>query len=575
MKMKLFIASFFLVLSASAQEATPAAFSTKTQKVGEIPDSTLDQIMESREDLQPIYGFEEIYVALNKKTPTSKSGAMLNLENIEEIRDAKDIYWGITISGILKFDRESMSAPGMSAKKFPVVASGNTGTTQVLVYNREIDPDTKKPVPGTKLYKVFRVTVTDENLVDLMQQIRAKMGKIEGLEIRIIGDQVVIDGRIIIPRDLRRVLTVFQNYQCKAKPVELLAEISPLALSFLAEKMQDEINGGKDRPTNIYVRVLNGRFILEGSVDKKIERDIAVQTCQAMIQDQFQLDPKNIKSPNFPNLPECMLRIRIRPGAPLDPDPIITVRVDFVSLVRNYIKAFNFKWAPGLNAQAGAAYDTDLGKFIGSFSAIVTGLFPTLNTLASNGHARILKSATLLVRDGEDTDSPDGRGVKSVLEENLEIPYFTPATSGPNGQSTPAQWNFKPLLTKVELIVRSIPGTDKINMAVTARQTEAQDKPAPNAPPGSLSYFVDTRLVVSNGDSAAIGGMISERRTIGLGRDPASDSGSESDINLFKFSRFHEFQDQKNQMIIFVTPTKIRNASEGTESLKRKFRLRK
>lgn len=34
--------------------------------------------------------------------------------------------------------------------------------------------------------------------------------------------------------------------------------------------MQEEINGGKDRPTNIYVRVLNGRYILEGSVDKRI-----------------------------------------------------------------------------------------------------------------------------------------------------------------------------------------------------------------------------------------------------------------------------------------------------------------
>jgi hypothetical protein len=71
--------------------------------------------------------------------------------------------------------------------------------------------------------------------------------------------------------------------------------------------------------------------------------------------------------------------------------------------------------------------------------------------------------------------------------------------------------------------------------------------------------------------------MISERRQISLGRDPAATTGTGSgnDISLFNFSRFHEFTDQKNQMIIFVTPTKIRNASEGTESLKRKFRLKK
>lgn len=548
---------------------------TKTQKVGEIPDSSLDLIMESRDDLKPLYGFEEIYVALNKKNAASKSGAVLNLESIDELKGGKDIYWGVTVSGILKFDRESMGAPGASGKRFPIVALGNTGTTQVLVYNRDTDPETKKPIPGEKLFKVFRVTVTDENLVDLMQQMKAKMGKIEGIEIRIVGDQVVVDGKVVIPRDLRRVLTVVKNYQSKGRPVELLAEISPLALQLLAEKMQDEINGGKDRPTNIYVRVLNGRFILEGSVDKRIDRDIAVQTCQAMIQDQFQLDPKDIKAPNFQNLPECMLRIRIRPGAPLDPDPIITVRVDFVSLVRNYLKAFNFKWGPGVQADSSIGYSSDVGRFIGSFQAIVTGLFPTLSTLAHHGHARVLKSATLLVRDGDDTNAGDGSGPESSIREVLEIPYFTPGSTGANGQSTPPQWNFKQLETKVSLRVRSIPGTDKINLAIVATQTEAQDKPAPDAPPGALMYDVNTSLVVSNGDSAALGGMISERRLISVGRDPASASGEGNNITLFDFSRSHEFTDQKNQMIIFVTPTKIRNASEGTESLKRKFRLKK
>lgn len=571
---------FFLFIclgQALAQESSSSIGST--QKVGEIPDSSLDQIMDAREDLKPEYGFEDVYVALNKKNSSAKSGAVLNLENIDEIKDAKDIYWGVTVSGILKFDRENMGAAGTSGKRFPIVASGNTGTTQILVYNRDVDPESKKPIPGDKLYKVFRVTVTDENLVDLMQQMKAKMGKVEGIELRIVGDQIVVDGKVVIPRDLRRVLTVVQNYQSKGRPVELLAEISPLALQLLAEKMQDEINGGKDRPTNIYVRVLNGRFILEGSVDKRIDRDIAVQTCQAMIQDQFQLDPKAIKAPNFPNLPECMLRIRIRPGAPLDPDPIITVRVDFVSLVRNYLKAFNFKWGPGVQADTNLGYSSDLGRFIGSFQAIVSGLFPTLSTLSRNGHARVLKSATLLVRDGDDNSSGEsGAGPESSIREVLEIPYLSPATVGANGQPIPPQWNFKPLETRVSLRVRSIPGTDKINLAIKATQTEAQDKPAPDAPPGSLAYDVNTSLVVSNGDSAALGGMISERRLVSLGRDPSNTTASNSDSNditLFKFSRFHEFTDQKNQMIIFVTPTKIRNASEGTESLKRKFRLKK
>jgi hypothetical protein len=107
--------------------------------------------------------------------------------------------------------------------------------------------------------------------------------------------------------------------------------------------------------------------------------------------------------------------------------------------------------------------------------------------LARNGHARVLKSATLLVRDGDDTAANDGSGPESSIKEVLEIPYLTPATTGANGQQTPAQWSFKPINTSVSLRVRSIPGTDKINLAIKATQTEAQDKPAPDAPPGTLA----------------------------------------------------------------------------------------
>jgi pilus assembly protein CpaC len=561
-----------------AQEEDAAKEFRDLQKVGEIPDTTLDIILDYREDLKPIYGSEEIYIALNKKNTQAKTGAVLNLEDVSEIADAKDIYWGVTVSGLVRFDKESLAGPGSGVKRFPIITTGTTGTTQILVYNKEEDPDTSRPIAGNKLYKVFRVTVTEDNLVDLMQQMRAKIGKVEGLEIRIIGDQVVVDGNVVIPRDLRRVLTVVQNYQAKNRPVEFLGGVSPLALQLLSEKMQDEINGGRDRPTNIYVRVLNGRFVLEGSVDKRIDRDIAEQTCRAMIQDQFQLDPKSVLAPRFENLPECMLRIRIRPGAPTDPDPIITVRVDFVTLVRNYIKAFNFKWGPGVSADATMGYSTDIGRFIGSFQAIITGLFPTLSTLSRNGHARVLKSATLLVRDGDDTNAAPGEPPTAYINETIEIPYLTPGSTSATGQSIPPQWNYKPIQTKIGLKVRSIPGTDKINIGIEATQTEPQDKPAPDAPPGTLAYEVKTSLVVSNGDSAALGGMISERRLISLGRDPANTTGSNNDSNnlsLFKLSRFHEFTDQKNQMIIFVTPTKIRNASEGTESLKRKFRLKK
>ncbi len=562
---------FLLSVFVHAEESSSSSDENnlkKTQLVGDVADSNLETVLNSRDELDPIYGFQEIFIGLNKKNTNAKTGSTISIEDIPEVKDVKDVYWLPTAQGIIKFDKESMSQPGSSPKRASIVTTGQTGTTQILVYDKDIDSKTKKPIPGKKLFKVFRVTVTDEDLVVLLQQIKAKMGKIEGLEMRLIGDRIVIDGQIVVPKDLRRVLTVFSNYKEAGKPVEFLAEVSPLAMQYIAEKMQDEINGGKDRPTNIYVRILNGRFILEGAVDKKIDRDIAVQTCQAMIQDQFKLEPKLVKESVFKDLPECMLRIRLRPSQPADPDPVMSIRVDFVSLIRNYIKAFNFKWAPGITANSSYSYSSDAGKFLGSFQATLSGLFPTLETLSRNGHARVLKSATLIIKDGEDAEKGNGAGPEASILETLEVPYFVPGND-----KNPPSWAFKPIVTNISLSGRSIAGTDKINISINASQGEIQEKPSPDAPPGSLSYSVKTQLIVSNGDSAAIGGLISERRQVSMGRDPPNSNNN--DISIFKFSKNHEFQDEKNQMIIFVTPNKIRNASEGTESLKRKFRLRK
>ena len=562
-----FLLLFFLILKISlAQEKSgdEENIIPKTQLTGEIADSNLETVLKNRDQLNPIYGFEEIYIALNKKNPNAKTGTLISLEDVPEIKDIKDIYWGITIPGIVKFDRESMVQPGFPPKRASITTTGQTNMTQLLAYDKITDPESKKVLPGKKLYKVFRVTVTDEDLIVLLQQMKAKMGKVEGLEMRLIGDRIVIDGQIVVPKDLRRVMTVYDGYKTAGKPVELLAEVSPLALQYIAEKMQDEINGGKDKPTNIYVRVLNGRFILEGSVEKKVERDVAVQTCQAMIQDQFKLESKLVKESIFKDLPECMLRIRIRQSSAGEPEKDLLVRVDFVSLVRNYIKAFNFKWAPGITTNSNFTYSSDVGKFIGSFQATLSGLFPTLDTLSRNGHARVLKSASLIMKDGGDGNM----GPESTIAEVLKVPYFVPGNA-----TNPPSWQFADIRTNISLAAVSIRTTDKILLSINATQAEMQDKPAPDAPPGSLEYAIKTQLVVSNQESAAIGGLISERRQVTMGRDPPNSTAA--DITLFKFSKNHELQDTKNQMIIFVTPSTMKTPGEGTENLKRKFRLRR
>jgi hypothetical protein len=70
-----------------------------------------------------------------------------------------------------------------------------------------------------------------------------------------------------------------------------------------------------------------------------------------------------------------------------------------------------------------------------------------------------------------------------------------------------------------------------------------------------------------------------ERRKVGIVRDPAQTSstsaGTTGSFNLFDLGRSHSFKDEKTQFIIFVTPQRVRSAADGSQPLRRKFRLKR
>ena len=531
--------------SSSREPSSVASDLLASDKEGSIADTDVKRVLDGKQDLYPKKGFEDIFL-------TKDSSAVLDINKLDV--DIKDLCRAQTNVGIIAAGEKDSSGG------YRVVAGKTTGSTQILVY------DGKSPECTTygQLLKVYRITVSNDDLIGLLQEIRALLGMVEGLEIRIVGSQVVVDGQVLVPKDMRRVLAVLSKYQ--SKPVVNLVEVSPLTMKLLGEKMQEEIAGGKDRPPNITVKVLNGRFFLDGSVDKRVERDTAEKICQSYVSERYTLEPNaqggKLEKPSFPGLGECVMMVRIRAGQPQDPDPIVSVRVDFVTLNRNYLRNFDFRWAPGVDLQGGTQYQSDTGKFLSTFTGTLANLFPKLDSAAQHGHARILKSATVLVRDG---DAPGGGPDEATLTETLNVGYVIPGTG-----TNPPQPASTPVTTSIVVKARSISGSDKINLGVKATQTEIRDQ-TKGAPPTTLANTVDTRIVVINGESAALGGLIAERRNVSFGRAPASDGS----IKIFDLDRVHNFTDEKSQFIIFVTPTKLRSTTEGTEVLKRKFRLRK
>jgi pilus assembly protein CpaC len=540
--------------------AAPVKTSTddKTETLaGGIPDTTADDVLRRREILRPEYGFEDVFVV--------KGG-----NDIIDFSDvpAKQVDMDVSKNGFIT------GGERIGEGKYRITAGQGTGTTEVLLYDQAIGSQGERR--RGKLLKVFRVTVTTQDLMGLLQQTRALIGNVEGLEIRVVGTDLVLDGKVLVPKDMKRVLAVYNQLKGEKKPVINLTELSPLTLKLLGEKMEDEIAGGKDKPRDIRVRVRNGRFFLEGQVDKKVDREIAYKICQAFIQEQYELDNGGkVKIPQFSGLGECVSLVRLRGGAPIEPDPIISVRVDFVTLSRDYFKSFNFRWAPTFNLNGSSNYSSDTGKFVTNFVASLTDLFPKLDTAANHGYARILKSLNLLVRDGVDVSKGDGESPpEATLDETIDIPYFVPGNS-----TNPGGYQFQKVQTFVKMAIKSVPGTDKLNLDIVSKQSElASEVTSGGPPPIVVSNSIDTSIVIGNAESAALGGLISERRKVAIVRDPAQAAATGEGIgsfNLFDLGRSHSFKDEKSQFIIFVTPQRVRSAADGSQSLRRKFRLKK
>ena len=76
----------------------------------------------------------------------------------------------------------------------------------------------------------------------------------------------------------------------------------------------------------------------------------------------------------------------------------------------------------------------------------------------------------------------------------------------------------------------------------------------------------------------AIGGIVISKTSTDYDRDPPFGtpvfSEADGNVPLFSFLRSKSFMSNRSQFVVFVTPTAIESASDGTSAIKRKFRQR-
>jgi len=415
------------------------------------------------------------------------------------------------------------------------------GDATLIIYNRP---------GGEKMYE-FSIVVRKSNLTKVAREIRALLSTIDGISIKIINNKVVVDGQVLLPRDLNRIHSVVKQYEGQASQIVTL---SPLAQRKIAQLIENDI-----RNPEITVRALNDRFILEGVANDQKEKDRAEIIAKMYVPDNVSEEAfKDGLVQKFRRDAVVINLIEVRASPPPEPGKMIQLVVHFVELNKSYQKGFRFQWMPTLQdggkVTFGDSSDGSTGTgVVSAITGTVSNLLPKLNWAKSHGHARVLQSSTLIVQDRQEGN----------LRNVTRIPYIGGQNNVGAISTSFADVGLTTKITPQMVNTRS--DNVQLNMDFSVKNLVGQSQTGPII----AENAIQTQVIVRSGQSAAVGGLITNSTGTDYNRLPASQG--DPLISLFASK---QFQRNQSQFVVFITPIIKSSASAGSEKIKKKFRLR-
>ncbi len=423
--------------------------------------------------------------------------------------------------------------------------------------------------PDGAVIIIFDCTVAKQNVVRLLGDLKKSLREVEGIDIHLEGSKIVLDGEVLTPNDYGRVANVLSDPVYGPTVVSNRIVMSPVSLNALANKIQGDIQ--VFAPTT-RVSVLNGKIILEGTVDgENVKKRAAVRAewylPSARVSDPINKDP-NIEK-NDKNLMIIQNDIQVQPPEKKRDPKLVRLTVHFVELNKDYLKQFGFKWQPGFTAdpsisigqsQAGSTSTSGAGGF--TFSGTLSSLFPALNSAQSAGYGRTLKSVTGVVKSEQEYH----------VKDLTDYPTTTVSPQGA-GNGTPVQTGLDMKVTPTIL------SKDDLDVQIKLTQKDVVGKGA-NGTPMVSTHDVETRIFLKSGEVSGIAALNNQAVSTSFNRDDpnsgsfgAAQNGAAPTRPLWNLLRSKNYSKQRGQFVIFVSPQIVTNASEGTEDLKKNYRM--
>ncbi|MFN3455832.1 MAG: pilus assembly protein [Pseudobdellovibrio sp.] len=410
----------------------------------------------------------------------------------------------------------------------------------------------------------LRVDIRDQGVEKVVREMKALLSDIEGIEYKIVNNKVVLDGFVLLPKDLKRVGQVVGQFKGGSPDVSSLVTLSPLAKKKIVEYIERDINNPEVQITAIgdYIR-------LEGFVNTPAEKtrilNIVTLYLPDMVSEKGQANLDNIDYIDRKKQPAAsdyiIDNITVRPEEEKQEPPpkMIQVVTHVVEYSERYLKSFNFTFSPTLST-LGDAQSMQQGQAPGSISemaSVINNLLPKLNWARNHGYIRLLDTASILVQDTK----PGSLNRTLGLSNGQAAVASQQGGGGGGGNQQNAGTQTSTITLNVTPTIKQA-RSELVELAISA-STETNS--------GGLSFAprtsVNTTVSVRSRQSAALAGIITKKSENQFGGPTGAGA-------IFTLNHGKSFIKNSSNYVLFVTPIVKSSASSGVEQVKKKFRMR-
>ncbi|MBU6155021.1 MAG: hypothetical protein KGP28_12020 [Bdellovibrionales bacterium] len=414
---------------------------------------------------------------------------------------------------------------------------------------------------------IFDIMVAKQNQVRFYERLKENLKEVEGITISLEDKNIVLRGEVLTVADYGM---IFNEIGDKAYGEYVINKVtmSPVTLGILSRKIEQDLQNVV-APT-LKAEVINGKIILGGTVESADQKVRAVNRAYWFLPVIRLKDPitgaMNIESMSEDKRAFILQNdINVVPPPPKRDSKLVRMSVYFVELSKDFMKAFGFKWQPGFTADPTIAIGSNVNGGVGagpqggfSFSATLSSLFPALSAPPSNAsYGRVMKSGTIVTKSGK-----EGKFI-----DYINLPTQTLGQNSQVGNGPPIRVGFEVAVTPTILQGQDI----ELDMEVT--QTSQVGKGVAGTPI-TAEHRARSNLYMKSGEVAAVTAVNKQDVSTSFNRDDPKVAGSGGSTSaLFNLTRSKNMSKAKGQYVFFVTPLIIESASDGTEDLKKSFRM--